>query len=152
VIRAVLIAVVIVSGFAGCGEKPESPGLPPSAGNGGPLRSAQSPERPEITAGRISKDVVGRVVNVPELSGAGPSDKWTFEAAEYRRIDIVERRPTADGLDLLVFMLTRSNSTPGESDVQVSGQLRLRYEWKGGKWLLRSIENVSFRYTLGVAT
>ena len=47
-------------------------------------------------------------------------------------------------------MLTRSR--PGEGDVQVSGQLKLRYEWKGKQWVLRSIENVSFRYSVGVST
>ena len=100
----------------------------------------------------ISKDVVAKVVDVPELSGAGPTDKWTFEADEYRRIEILERHPTASGLDLLVFMLTSSNSKPGESTVHVSGNLRLHYEWKGTQWVLRSIENVSFRYSLGVTT
>jgi hypothetical protein len=151
-IRAVLIAVAIVCGFAGCGAKPESSGAPPSTGSGGSLRPVQSSERSEITAEKISKDVVGRVVDVPEQSGSGPSDKWTFEAGEYRRVDILERRPTATGLNLLVFMLTRSNPKPGESDVQASGHLRLYYEWKNKQWVLRGIENVSFRYSLGVAT
>jgi hypothetical protein len=112
----------------------------------------QNAERPEITPGKISKDVVGRVVEVPELSGSGPSDKWTFEAGEYRRIEVLEKHATATGLDLLVFMLTRSDPKPGESDVQVSGRLRLHYEWKEKQWILRSLENVSFRYSLGVAT
>jgi len=151
-IRVFLIAVAIVCGFAACGPKPESSGLPPSAASGGSLRPAQSSERPEITAGRISKDIVGQIVEVPEQSGAGPSDKWTFEADEDRRTEILERHPTATGLDLVVFMLTRSNPKPGEIIVQVSGNLRLHYEWKGNQWVLRSIENVSFRYSLGVAT
>jgi hypothetical protein len=30
--------------------------------------------------------------------------------------------------------------------------LRLRYEWQGARWVLRSIENVSFRYSVGIAT
>ena len=96
--------------------------------------------------------MVGRVVEVPEISGAGPSDQWTFEADEYRRIEILESSPTATGLDLLVFMLTRSNPKPDEIEVHVSGHLRLHYEWKGKQWELRRVENVSFRYSLGVAT
>ena len=150
--RAILIAVAIVSGFAGCGAKPEPTGPPPSAENGGSLRPVQSAERPEITAGQISKDVVGRVVEVPELSGSGPSDKWTFEADEYRRVEVLEKRATASGVDLLVFMLTRSNPGPGDAGIQVSGHLRLHYEWQGKQWVLRGIENVSFRYSVGVAT
>ena len=151
-VRAILIAVAIHFGFAGCGEKPDSPGRPPSAENAGSLRPVQSAERPEITAGQISKHVVGRVVEVPELSGSGPSDKWTFEADEFRHIEVLEKRVTASGVELLVFMLTRSNPKPGEADVQVSGRLRLRYEWQGKQWVLRGIENVSFRYSVGVAT
>jgi hypothetical protein len=149
-IRAVLIAAATVAGFVGCGAKPDAPGASSAPKDSGSLRSVQNSEKPEITADRISKDVVGRALVVPEVSGAGPNDKWTFEADEYRRIDILDRRPTAAGLDLLVFMLTRSR--PGEGDVQVSGQLRLRYEWKGKQWVLRSIENVSFRYSVGVST
>ena len=149
-IRAILISVAIVASLAGCGAKPDSSGLPPAAGDAGSLRSVQSSEKPEITADRVSKDVVGRALVIPEVSGAGPNDKWTFEADEYRRIDILDRRFTAAGLDLLVFMLTRSR--PGEGNVQVSGQLKLRYEWKGKQWVLRSIENVSFRYSVGVST
>jgi len=149
-IRFALIALAIVFGVAACGAKPEPPTTSSSTGEAGPLRPVQSSERPEITVGKISKDVVGRVVEVPEASGTGPNDKWTFEADEYRRIDILERNPTATGLDLLVFMLTTSR--PGEGDIQVSGQLRLHYEWKGKQWVLRSIDNVSFRYSLGVST
>ena len=152
-IRTSLTAVfvcAIVSCLAGCGAKPDSSGPPSAAGDDGALRSVQNSEKPEITTGKISKDVVGRVVDVPELTGSGPSDKWTFEADEYRRIDVLDKRSTPGGVDLLVFMLTRSR--PGEGDVQVSGQLKLHYEWKGKQWVLRSIDNVSFRYTLGVAT
>jgi hypothetical protein len=116
------------------------------------MRPVQNGEKPEITAGRISTDVVGRVVDVPELSGNGPSDKWTFEASEYRHIDILEKRATTSGMELLVFMLSRSNPKAGDADVQVSGRLRLRYEWQGARWVLRSIENVSFRYSVGIAT
>ncbi len=165
--RTVLMAAVIVFGFAGCGPKPETaapapstpsassaPSTPttPSTKSDGSLRPVQSAERPELTAEKISTDIVGKMVDVPEMSGNGPSDQWTFEADEYRRVEIVEKHPTAAGLDLLVFMLTRSNPKPGQVDVQVSGQLRLHYEWTDKQWTLKSIDNVSFRYSLGVAT
>jgi hypothetical protein len=150
--RVFLVAIAIVSGCAGCGAGPDSSVPSSSAADGAALRPAQDSERPEITPAKISKDVVGRAVEVSALSGAGPRDKWTFEAGEFRRIDILERHPTKSGLDLLVFMLSRSIPKPGETQVQVSGQLRLRYEWKGTQWVLRSIENVNFRYSVGVAT
>src|SRR5262245_35724879 len=102
-IRALLTAFVIALGFAGCGPKPEPPAPAPAAEQGDPMRPVQNGEKPEITAGKISKDVVGKVVDVPELSGTGPSDKWTFEASEYRHIDILEKRATTSGMELLVF-------------------------------------------------
>jgi len=92
---------------------------------------------------------VGWVVEVSEATGSGPSTKWTFEAGEYRRVDIHERHPTETGVDLLVFMLTSNNPGPEEDAVQVSGQLRLRYDWKDKQWILRHIENVTFRYSFG---
>ena len=137
-------------GLAGCGEKPEASGSSTAPGDSGSLRSVQDAQKPEITVAKISKDVVGKVVTVPDASGTLPDDKWTFEADEFRRIDILQRNPSSDGIDLTVFILTRSR--PGEGDIQVSGQLKLHYEWKGKQWVLQKIENVSFRYSLGVST
>ena len=149
-IRIALITIAIAFGFTGCEGKHETTGAPPFAKDNGAVRPVQNSEKPDITVATISKDVVGKVVTVPEISGLGPSDKWTFEADEYRRIDILDKSPTATGVDLLVFMLTRSR--PGEGDIQVSGQLKLHYQWKGKQWVLHSIENLSFRYSLGVST
>jgi hypothetical protein len=155
-LRTILIIAAILFASVGCGPKQEpsksvAPARPAFAEEGGALR-VQDKGRPEITIQGISKDVVGWVVEVGEINGAQPSTEWTFEANEYRHIDILERHTTASGVDLLVFMLTRTNPKAQEEDVQVAGQLRLHYEWKGNKWVLRKIDNVSFRYSLGVAT
>jgi|SRR5262245_53058018 len=155
-LRTALIIVAILFASAACSPKQEpsrsvAPARPAFGEEGGALR-VQDKGRPEITVQGISKDVVGWVVEVGEINGSQPSTEWTFEANEYRRIDILERHATASGIDLLIFMLTRANPKPGEDDVQVSGQLRLRYEWKANKWTLRRIENVNFRYSLGVTT
>ncbi|MCC7485939.1 MAG: hypothetical protein IT529_13275 [Burkholderiales bacterium] len=147
-----MMAVTLAAALAGCGAGPQPAGPAAAGGSGGSAIPVQESAKPAITAAQVSKDVVGRIVAVPELSGAGPGDRWTFEAGEYRRVDIVEQRPTAAGRELLVFMLTRSVPKPREPVVQVSGQLRLHYEWKGGRWVLRRIDNVSFRYSVGVAT
>jgi hypothetical protein len=112
----------------------------------------QDSRRPEVPTEAISRDVVGWAVEISEATGSGPNDKWTFEADEYRRIDILETRASESALEILVFMLTRDNPKPGDSGLQVSGRLRLRYEWRDGRWVLRHIENVTFRYTIGVAT
>lgn len=153
-VRIALTVPAIVFVLGGCGPNREpSPGATPSppafAGKGGSLHPVQDSDRPEITSERISKDVVGRAVQVTELTESGPATEWTFEADEYRRIDVLERHVTETGIDLLVFMLTRSNPKPDEDDVQVSGQLRLHYEWKDKQWHLGNIENVTFRYSVG---
>ena len=154
-LRSLVAVAAMVLVAAGCGPAREpaqgaAPGQPASAG-GEPLRVKDN-GRPEITSQGISRDVVGKVIRVEEIHGTQPGTEWTFEADEYRRIDIRERRPTATGVDLLVFMLTKNNPRPDEEDVQVAGQLRMSYEWKAGKWVLQKIENVSFRYSVGIAT
>jgi hypothetical protein len=153
-VRIAFTTAAIVLALAGCGPNREpssgaAPSPPTGAGNGSPLHRAQNSDRPEITIERISKDVVGSVVQVSELTESGSTTEWTFEAGEYRRIDILERRNTETGIDLRIFMLTRNNPKPNEDDVQVSGQLRLHYEWKDKQWVLRNIENLTFRYSLG---
>jgi hypothetical protein len=93
---------------------------------------------------------VGWVVPLSELTGSGPATQWTFEADEYRRLDILERHVTENGIDILVFMLTRNNPGPDDDDVEASGQLRVYYEWKDRRWVIRSIRNLTFRYSVGV--
>ena len=155
-LRSAVILLAAVSVLAGCDLGPERPGASTSTGPGTTRKAAprrvQDSRAPEITAEAISKDVVGWVVDITEATGSGPNDKWTFEADEYRRIDILETRPGEGALEILVFMLTRDNPRPGNHALQVSGRLRLRYEWRDGRWVLRHIENVTFRYSIGVAT
>lgn len=150
---AVIASMVLVAVGCGPAREPSQGAAPgqPAAAEEGTVR-VQDKGRPEITSEGISRDVVGKVIRVEELHGAHPGTEWTFEADEYRRIDIRERHDSATGVDLLVFMLTRNNPRPDEEDVQVAGQLRMSYEWKGGKWVLQKIENVSFRFSIGVAT
>jgi hypothetical protein len=150
------ILVAGIALLAGCGPGPERSTDPSSAAPGTVREAApqrvQDSRRPEITIERISKDVVGWAVEVAEATGSGPTDKWTFEASEYRRIDILEKHATDSGEELLVFMLSRDNPKAGEPALQVSGRLKLRYDWRDGRWVLRRIENLTFRYTVGVAT
>ena len=147
-----LIAALVLAA-AGCRPAPDlSVSGPPSSAKREGALHVEDKGAPQITSQGISRDVVGKVVTVGEIHGAQPSTEWKFEADEYRRIDILERRSTPTGVDLLVLMLTRSNPKPDEDDVQVAGQLRLYYEWKGEKLMLEKIENVSFRYSIGVAT
>lgn len=144
---APLLIAAVAFGLAACGPAQE----PATAGSGS-LTPVQDPAGAEFTPQQIARDVVGRVVTVTEVAGSGPGTRWTFEADEYRRVDILDRQVTAAGAEVVVFMLTRNNPKPGDEEVQVSGQLRLHYKRKEGRWALGKIENVSFRYSLGVAT
>ena len=155
-LRSAVILIAAVFVLAGCDPAPERSTGSTSAGPGMARKTAprrvQDLRRPEVTTEAISRDVVGRAVEISEATGSGPEDKWTFEADEYRRIDILETHASESALEILVFMLTRDNPKPGDHALQVSGRLRLRYEWRDGRWVLRHIENLTFRYTIGVAT
>ena len=100
----------------------------------------------------IASDIVGRVIRVADVSGAGEATEWTFEKKEFRHVDVLERKVTGDTQTLVIFLTTRSNPEADEEQVQVSGKLQLRYERKAGQWVLTGIENLSFRYSVGVAT
>ena len=155
-LRSAVILFAAVSVLAGCDPGPERSTGSASTGPGMTRKAAprrvQDSRRPEIASEAISRDVVGWAVEIAEATGSGPNDEWTFEADEYRRIDILETNASEGALEILVFMLTRDNPKPGNHALQVSGRLRLRYEWRDGRWVLRHIENVTFRYSIGIAT
>src|SRR5450759_4344413 len=146
--RTVLSVMAILFALAGCVPAPESssnvtrnPAVP--AGRPDLLHFVQESGKPEVAAEKIVSDIVGRVVQVSELTGAGPTTEWTFEADEFRQVNILERHLTEKGLTLVIFMVTRNNPGPGEDAVQVSGRLQLQYEWRAGQWILTTIENLT---------
>ena len=108
--------------------------------------------KPDITSEKIVRDIVGRVVKISDSARTRPPDEWTFEATEFRQVEILEKHGTQDKFTVVIFMTTRNNPGPNEDHVQVTGKLQLQYEWRGGQWTLTGIENLSFRYTVGVAT
>ena len=155
--RTVLSVTAIIFALTGCAPAPESssnvarnPAVP--AGNPDLLHFVQESGRPEVTAEKIVSDIVGRVVPVSELTGAGPATEWTFEADEFRQTEILEKHLTENRLTLVIFMTTRNNPRPDEDHVQVSGKLQLQYEWRTGQWILTTIENLTFRYSVGLST
>lgn len=106
----------------------------------------------DIDVVRILRDVVGRVVVVSDAAGEHNPTEWTFEKDEFKQAAILERADTAAGVALTVMMTTRNNPRAHEDAVQVSGRLRLHYQRKGGGWRLVAIDNLSFKYTIGIAT
>lgn len=155
--RTVLSITALLLALTGCGPAPEpssnvtsNPVVP--AGNRDLLHLVQESGKTEVTVEKIVSDIVGRVVQVSELKGAGPKTEWTFEADEFRQVDILERRTTETALTLVIFMTTRNNPGPDEDSVQVSGKLQLQYEWRAGQWILTAVENLTFSYSIGVST
>ena len=148
-LRIVLSFTAILFVLTGCGQAPD-----PSSrvtGNSAPLKLVQHSDRPDVTSERVVSDIVGKKVRISELTGDGPEDEWTFNADEFRQVDILEEHTTGTELTLVILMTTRSNPKPDEDQVQVSGKLRLQYERNAGRWILRTIENLTFRYSVGVS-
>jgi len=142
-----LIIGIAAAALAGCGPAPDAPR---AAGDG--LHVVQAAEHPAITADKIKGDLVGRKVEVGDVTSMGPDTEWTFESDEYKQVEILEHRATDKGLTLVIYITTRNNPKPDEDSVQVSGKLQLTYEWRVVRWVLTRVENLTFRYSVGVST
>jgi len=140
---AMLIAVVA------CSPSPET--QPNNASSVDKLQPVQLPEKGDVSPEKIESDIIGRVVRVSDVSGAGDPTEWTFEKKEFRHVEVLDRNVNGNTQTLVVFVTTRSNPED-EEQVQVSGKLQLSYERKAGQWILTGIQNLSFRYSVGVAT
>ena len=143
-----LLSIALLLGaLTACGESPS--GTADSAN----VRAAdQGASQKDIPVEKIVRDVVGRVVPITEVTGDGTPTDWTFEADEFKQVEIVETQVTGNTASIVIFMTTRNNPEPKEDAVQVSGKLQLRYERESGRWNLKAIENLTFRYTVGLAT
>lgn len=146
--RIILGIAAILLALTACTDAPDS-----SSGNAGDTLPAadQKAGKQTIPVERIAGDLIGRVVPITEATGDGTPTDWTFDAGEFRQIEIVEMQMTESAATLVIFMTTRNNAGPKEDAVQVSGKLKLHYKRKGGRWQLIDIENRSFRYTVGLA-
>jgi hypothetical protein len=149
-LRFVLTFSTILFTLMGCGQAPD----PTSTVTGKPdtQQLVQNARRPEITTEKIAGDIVGKKVTVSELTGDGADVQWTFEASEFRQVNILEKNITNTGLTLVIFMTTRNNPKPDKAQIHASGKLELQYEWKAGQWVLATAKNLTFRYTVGGPT
>ena len=140
--RICLNITAMLLACAACGQAPDS---------AAPAPTVQVADKHAIAADQITRDLVGRVIRISDAAGNGPADEWTFEADEFKQAEILESLRSGDELTVVIYMTTRNNPKPDESNVQVSGKLRLRYARKEGRWMLNQIENLTFRYSIGVA-
>jgi len=150
--RILLIAAAALLALAGCSPDAQNSSSAGADGERGGLRPVQSSDKPEITPEKITRDIVGRKIRVSDVTGIGPPTEWTFEADEVKHAEILEQHKTEKGLTIIVLMTTHNNPRADEDNVQVSGKLQLHYEWRIVRWVLTSIDNLTFRYSLGLAT
>ena len=143
------VALVLLLG-AGCGPSPQS--TSDNNRSADRLQAVQHPDKAVVSPEQVASDIVGRVVRVSDLSGNADPTEWTFESKEFRHVDILESNTLGNVQTVVVFVTTRNNPVADEEQVQVSGKLQLVYERKGSKWVLTKIQNVNFRYSVGVAT
>jgi hypothetical protein len=141
--RIVPTIFVLLATIAACGPAPDSPRN---------ISAVRVADTHEMTVEQILRDLVGRVVRISDAAGKGPADEWTFEAEEFKQAEILESRRSGNRLTVVAHVTTRNNPKPEENDVQVSGKLQLRYELKNGKWTLDEIVNLTFQYSIGIAT
>jgi hypothetical protein len=142
-ITLTITAILLV--LNGCG-----PASTPSATSTPNVLSVADKSSP-ITEDQIARDIVGKNVQISDVTGDDPSNKWTFEADEYRHLEILESQRSDNALMIVISMTTRNNPKPDEESIQVSGKLRLIYEQDGAKkWVLSQIENLTFKYSIGV--
>ena len=145
--RMNLIAIAMFCAVAACSPAPDA-----STDRSAVKTAAQDAARPEISAEKVVRDVIGRVVMITDADGSHQPTDWTFEASEFKQVEILEREAGPTAVTIIVFMTTRNNPRPDEDDVQVSGKLKLHYQRKGAEWVLTTIENLTFRYTVGIST
>lgn len=148
--RTLLSVAALLLALIGCGPAPDVSST--AARDAKRLQPVQDSGRPEISAEKIVRDITGRVVKVSDLKRAGPRTAWTFDADEFRQVEILERSATESGTTLVIFITTRNNPRADEDAVQVSGKLQLQYRWRAGQWALATVENLTFRYSIGVST
>ena len=92
---------------------------------------------PKITLENIQKDIVGKNTGEGLMS-------WTFAKNEPREISIVESKYEGDKATIVIDMKTQS--APGSwMKSNMSGKLRLHYEWIADEWNLIRVENLTFK-------
>jgi hypothetical protein len=97
---------------------------------------------PPITAQKIEHDVVGKAVSVAGFR-TGKPDTWTFTKNDEMKITVAGSTCQSDKARITVDVKTRSSA--GIAIATAAGRLRLSYERVGSEWVLREVENESFK-------
>lgn len=97
---------------------------------------------PPITAQKIERDIKGKTVGIKGFS-TERSDIWTFGADDEIEIRMVESTCRSNKARITINISTRSSA--GIAMANASGSLHLYYEQVGDEWILREVQNESFK-------
>jgi hypothetical protein len=96
---------------------------------------------PPITTQKIEHDIVGQTVSVSGFRTAKP-DTWTFQDNE-AKITLTGSTCRSNEARITIDIETRASH--GIALAMASGRLRVTYERVGNEWILRKVENESFK-------
>ena len=148
--RLAFVVIPFALALSGCSPTPQS--TTDDYKNSTIPTASQDKQGQPIPVEKIIRDVVGHVIVITDASDNSDPTEWTFDADEFKQVEVLETESTPSTATVTVFMTTHNNPKKDEDAVQVTGKLRLYYVRQAEKWVLRNIENLSFRYTVGVAT
>jgi hypothetical protein len=101
-----------------------------------------------ITADKIRNDIIGKTVyRIPSEETVDGLTDWQFSYDQPREIQILQKNTYSDEavVDARVSARKRAVNFDGTYD-RVAGVARLYYERAEGRWVLRSIDNISLRH------
>ena len=97
---------------------------------------------PPITAQEMGHDIVGKTVSISGFK-TGKPDTWTFKSDDETEIAVV--RSTCRSGEALITIDVKTRASAGIAIARAAGRLRLSYERVGDGWVLRKVENESFK-------
>ncbi len=97
---------------------------------------------PPITAQKIEHDIAGRTIGVTGFKTDKP-DSWTFDKVNEKKIIIEGSNCRSQKARIMIDVKTRASA--GIAIAEASGKLQLYYERVENEWILREVENVSFK-------
>ena len=117
-VRAITSAAIVFLALTGCGQAPDP--TPTVTRKADLEQIAKDARRPEITAEKITGDIVGKKLAILELHGDEPAEQWTFAANELRQVNIQEMTVTSTGETLVVFVTTGSIPRPNKTNIRLA--------------------------------
>ncbi|OLE50937.1 MAG: hypothetical protein AUG51_25520 [Acidobacteria bacterium 13_1_20CM_3_53_8] len=97
---------------------------------------------PPISAQKIEHDIVGKTISVTGFK-TGKPDTWTFKQDDETKITIAGSTCHSNKARITIDIETRAFA--GIAIAKASGRLQLSYERVGDDWILREVENESFK-------